>query len=118
MSNRFELIFSIKINFLSKIRDMFLYLHSKNVHVYILTNNPTAACNWTKYRHMGIGNESRYNFYRVAKVFIPQLKENNIICGFETNGFKPFSFLKNPFLNQNYNKLRLCHYYNNIFSSI
>ena len=103
---------------LKKIRDMFLYLHSKNVHVYILTNNPTAACNWTKYRHMGIGNESRYNFYRVAKVFIPQLKENNIICGFETNGFKPFSFLKNPFLNQNYNKLRLCHYYNNIFSSI
>lgn len=94
---------------LIKIRELFLYLHLKGVHVYILTNNPTAACNWSNYRHMGIGEESRYNFYRVAKVFIPQLKENNIICGYETNGFKPHSFLKNPFLSQSYHNLQLWH---------
>lgn len=103
---------------LSKLRELFTFLHAKGIHVYILTNNPTAACNWQKYRQMGIGSESRYNFYRVAKVFIPYLKENNILCGFETDGFKPYTFLQNPFLNQTYNELRLWNYSRDSLSTI
>lgn len=103
---------------LSKLRELFTFLHTKGVHVYILTNNPTAAHQWQKYRQIGIGSESRYNFYRVAKVFIPQLKESDVLCGFETNGFKPYTFINNPFLLRSYNELRLWHYHSDSLSTI
>jgi len=94
---------------LNMLRKMFYYLHKKNVKVFILTNNPLAACNWQKLNDSEIGPYSRYNFYKVAKQFIPQLKEKNILCGYETDGFKPETFSKNPYLREVYSRIEKWH---------
>ena len=76
------------------LKSMFEYLHNRNVEIFILTNNPIAS---TK-KINGLGKESKNNFFRVAKEIIPCLKKENILCGYETNGFKPHTFLKNKYL--------------------
>ena len=91
------------------LREMFDILHKKKVKIFILTNNPVAATNWQAYSNTGIGSESRYNFYKVAKQFIPLLKEENVLCGYETKCFKPHSFLKNEELNHSYSQLSQFH---------
>jgi hypothetical protein len=87
------------------LREMFTILHKKEVRIYILTNNPVAATNWRAYPNLKLGSETRYNFFKVAKQFIPQIKENEILCGYETNCFKPDTFLKNTYLNNSYSIL-------------
>jgi hypothetical protein len=78
----------------SWLKSMFEYLHNRNVEIFILTNNPIAS---TK-KINGLGKESKNNFFKVAKEIIPCLKKENILCGYETNGFKPHTFLKNKYL--------------------
>lgn len=90
---------------LSILKNMFLFLDSKNVDVFILTNNPVAAIDWRKLNDNKIGPNSRQNFYKVAKEFIPQLKEENILCGYETDCFKPQTFLNNNYLKQIYESI-------------
>jgi hypothetical protein len=75
------------------LRDLFIYLHKKHVSVYILTNNPI-ACNVEK--------EGRKHFFRVIKEIIPQIKLKEILCGYESNGFKPHAFMKNKELKKSY----------------
>ena len=97
---------------LNILKNMFLFLDSKNVDVFILTNNPTASIDWNKLNDSLIGPESRQNFYKVAKEFIPQLKEENILCGYDTNCFKPRAFLNNKYLKQMYDSIEHFHYIN------
>ena len=85
----------------SWLRSMFEYLHNRNVEIFILTNNPIAS---TK-RINGLGKESKNIFFRVAKEIIPCLKKENILCGYETNGFKPDTFLKNKYLYNLYSSI-------------
>jgi hypothetical protein len=75
------------------LRDLFIYLYKKNVSVYILTNNPI-ACNVEK--------EGRKHFFHVIKEIIPQIKLQYILCGYESNGFKPHAFMKNRELKKSY----------------
>ena len=83
------------------LRSMFEYLHKKNVEIFILTNNPIAS---TK-KINGLGKESKNVFFNVAKEIIPFLKKENILCGYETNGFKPYTFLKNKYLYNLYSSI-------------
>lgn len=83
------------------LKSMFEYLHNRNVEIFILTNNPIAS---TK-RINGLGKESKNNFYRVVKEIIPCLKKENILCGYETNGFKPHTFLKHTYLYKLYSSI-------------
>jgi hypothetical protein len=83
------------------LRSMFEYLHNRNVEIFILTNNPIAS---TK-KINGLGKESKNMFFRVAKEIIPCLKKENILCGYETNGFKPYTFLKNKYLYNLYSSI-------------
>jgi hypothetical protein len=95
---------------LNWLRQMFHYLYKKNVKVFILTNNPVAACNWRKLNDPAIGPYSRYNYYKIVKKFIPQIKEQNILCGYETNGFKPETFFNNPYLREIYTRIQHWNY--------
>jgi len=76
------------------LKEMFIILYKKGIKVYILTNNPVAVNNWRAYPNIKLGSETRYNFFKVAKQFIPQIKEQEILCGYETNCFKPDTFLQ------------------------
>jgi hypothetical protein len=84
---------------------MFEILHKQKVEIYILTNNPMAAKNMNIIKLAGLGFLSRHNFYKVIKQIIPQFKEENLLCGYETNGIKPQTFMNVPYLNQLYKKL-------------
>ena len=101
---------------LSILKNMFLFLDSKNVDVFILTNNPIAAVDWQKLNDNIIGANSRQNFYKLAKEFIPQLKEENILCGYETNCFKPRAFLNNNYLKNAYESIEHFHFLNSLCS--
>ena len=92
------------------LRNLFTHLNKIHVEFYILTNNPTASCSWKKFTHLGIGPESRNNFYNVVKEIIPGLKEENVLCGYETNGFKPDSFSNNEYLRNIYYKIQHWHF--------
>ena len=92
------------------LRNLFTYLDKINVEIYILTNNPTAACNWRRFQDKGIGPESRANFYKVVKELIPGLKKNNLLCGYETNGFKPDTFSNNEYLRNIYYRIQHWHF--------
>lgn len=94
---------------LEYLKNMFHLLDIQGIEVYILTNNPTAACDWKKLNDDGIGPESRDNFYNVAKEIIPDLKKENVLCGFETNCFKPDTFSNNEYLRNIY--YRIQHWY-------
>ena len=83
------------------LRSMFEYLHNKNVEIFILTNNPIAS----NKKIFGLGKKSKNNFFRVAKEIIPGLKKENILCGYETNGFKPHTFLQNKYLYNLYSSI-------------
>jgi phosphoglycolate phosphatase-like HAD superfamily hydrolase len=98
-------------------QNMFNFFHEKGVEVFILTNNPVAACNWRKLNDKGIGEFSRHNFYKVAKQFIPHIKLQNILCGYETDGFKPDSFNNNPRLRDVYARIQHWHFQNSASSS-
>jgi len=100
------------------LQKMFEFLHEKNVKVYILTNNPVAAINWRKLNDSGIGDYTRQNFIKVVKQFIPQIKEQNVLCGYETDGFKPDTFSKDPYLNEVYSRMEHWHYNNSSATSI
>jgi len=95
---------------MSWLKEMFNFLYKKNIEVYILTNNPIAACNWNKLNDDGIGPFSRANFFNVVKQIIPHMKEENILCGYETDGFKPDTFSKNSHLTQIYTRIQHWHY--------
>ena len=82
---------------------MFEVLHKQQVEIFVLTNNPMAAKNMNIIRFVGLG--SRFNFYNVIKEIIPQFKEQNLLCGYETQGIKPHTFMNNPYLNRLYNKI-------------
>jgi len=103
------LYYAGSINRLNKLKEMFKHLYKKNVQVYILTNNPTASCNWEKNIQYGIGPQSRINFFKLVKEFIPQIKEENILCGFDTNGFKPDCFFNNEYLRNLYYDIQHNH---------
>ena len=95
---------------LIRLRQLFEYLYTQKVEVFILTNNPTAACNWRKIHEIGIGPMSRHNFFQVVKEFIPHMKEKNILCGYETECFKPYTFFNNNYLRNLYLKMEQEHY--------
>jgi len=99
-------------NRLEGLQNMFNFLHEKGVEVFILTNNPVAACDWRKLDDPSIGDYSRRNFYKLAKQFIPQLKMQNLLCGFETNGFKPDTFNNNKRLREVYARIQHWHFQN------
>ena len=84
---------TIRFNML---RNMFELLHKKNIHVFILTNNPTAST--VKINNMG--PNARDNFYKIAKQIIPQIHKDDILCGYDDDCFKPTTFLKNIFLSK------------------
>lgn len=90
--------------------NMFDFLHKKNVVIFILTNNPIAASHWKKMNDPGIGPLSRPSFYKVVKQFIPQIKEKNILCGFETDYFKPDTFSNNDYLREVYSRIQHWHF--------
>ena len=92
-------------NRLNMLKNMFLYLHSKNIEIFVLTNNPVAAIDWVKVNEPFVGNKSRANFCKLVKEFIPLIKDKNILCGYETQNFKPTTFLKNPYLRFYYKSL-------------
>ena len=99
------------------LRNMFTYLHEAGVEIFILTNNPVAACHWRKLHDKGIGDFSRHNFYMVAKQFIPNIKLPNILCGYETDCFKPDSFNNNSRLREVYSQIEHWHIQNSASSS-
>ena len=84
---------------------MFEVLDKQKVEIFVLTNNPMAAKNMNIVRLVGLGFLSRFNFYNVIKEIIPQFKEDNLLCGYETQGIKPQTFMNNPYLNRLYNKI-------------
>ena len=88
------------------LKNMFIELKKKKVKIFILTNNPVASKDWPLYnrQYPYIGPGTRHNFYRLVKEFIPQLKEENMLCGLDTNGFKPGTFMQNKTLSRTY-----CH---------
>jgi hemolysin-activating ACP:hemolysin acyltransferase len=49
--------------------------------------------------------ETRAWFYQVAKQIIPSLKPENMICGYDTRGYKPDAFMKNAYLNSVYTRI-------------
>lgn len=87
------------------LKTMFDFLHKQKVEIYVLTNNPMAAKNMNIIKLVGLGFLSRFNFYNVIKQIIPQFKEENLLCGYETNGIKPQTFMNNPYLNKLYQKI-------------
>ena len=97
---------------LEGLKNMFTYLDEAGVEIFILTNNPVAACHWQKLHDKGIGDFSRHNFYMVVKQFIPQIKMQNILCGYETNCFKPDSFSNNHRLREVYSQIEHWHIQN------
>jgi len=99
---------------LEGLQNMFRFLHEKNVEVFVLTNNPVAACDWKKLNDPWIRDFSRHNFYNVVKQFIPQIKLENILCGYETDCFKPHTFSNNKYLRETYAKI---HHWHNSNSS-
>jgi len=84
---------------------MFEVLYKQNVEIFVLTNNPMAAKNMNIVKLVGLGFLSRFNFYNVIKEIIPQFKQENLLCGYETQGIKPQTFMNNPYLNRLYNKI-------------
>jgi hypothetical protein len=84
---------------------MFEVLHKQHVEIFVLTNNPMAAKNMNIVKLVGLGFLSRFNFYNVIKEIIPQFKQENLLCGYETQGIKPQTFMNNPYLNRLYNKI-------------
>jgi hypothetical protein len=84
---------------------MFEILHKNKVDIFILTNNPMAAKNMNIIKLAGLGFLSRFNFYNVIKQIIPQFQEDNLLCGYETNGIKPQTFMNVPYLNKLYKKM-------------
>ena len=99
------------------LQNMFNYLHEAGVEIFILTNNPVAACHWRKLHDKGIGDFSRQNFYKVAKQFIPNIKLENILCGYETDCFKPDTFNNNPRLREVYSQIEHWHFQHSASSS-
>ena len=71
----------------------------------------TVLCNSTESDSLSFNQnqndtkESKNNFFRVAKEIIPGLKKENILCGYETNGFKPHTFLQNKYLYNLYSSI-------------
>ena len=94
---------------LNMLKDMFIELHKKKVKIFILTNNPIASKDWQLYnkQYSRIGPNSRNNFYRLVKEFIPELEEQNVLCGRDTNGFKPGTFMQNKTLSRTYSRSSL-----------
>ena len=89
------------------LKNMFKTLKNKGVHVYILTNNPVAS-------NEKIGNDdcseySREYFHNISKQIIPGLKDHHILCGYESNGFKPSTFSNNEHLREAYKKMHSWH---------
>lgn len=84
---------------------MFEVLHKQKVEIFVLTNNPMAAKNMNIIKLLGLGFLSRFNFYNVIKQIIPQFKEENLLCGYETQGIKPQTFMNVHYLNSLYNKI-------------
>jgi hypothetical protein len=84
---------------------MFEVLYKQHVEIFVLTNNPMAAKNMNIVKLVGLGFLSRFNFYNVIKEIIPQFKQENLLCGYETQGIKPQTFMNNPYLNRLYNKI-------------
>jgi hypothetical protein len=84
---------------------MFEILHKNKVEIFILTNNPMAAKNMNIIKLAGLGFLSRFNFYNVIKQIIPHFQEDNLLCGYETNGIKPQTFMNVPYLNKLYKKM-------------
>lgn len=84
---------------------MFEVLHKQKVVIYVLTNNPMAAKDMNIIKLAGLGFLSRFNFYNVIKQIIPHFQEENLLCGYETQGIKPQTFMNNSYLNQMYSKI-------------
>jgi hypothetical protein len=97
---------------LEGLKNMFHFLHEKGIETYILTNNPVAACNWRKLHDRGIGPFSRQNVYKMVKQFIPHIKLKNILCGYETQCFKPDTFSGNRHLREVYSQIEHWHFQN------
>jgi len=95
---------------LEGLKNMFAYLDEAGIEVFILTNNPIAARNWKKLHDKGINDFSRHNFYMVVKQFIPQIKLQNILCGYETDCFKPDTFSNNHRLREVYSQIEHWHF--------
>jgi hypothetical protein len=91
------------------LRSMFLFLERHSVHVFILTNNPLACLDWKKNESIGIGPLSRKHFFGVLNQFIPQLTIGDVLCGYESNCFKPHTFSCNPFLRSVYERMEKWH---------
>jgi len=104
------LYYSGSKNRLHYMKSLFNYLDTINVEFFILTNNPTAILNWKDFKDCPVGPESRSNFYKLAKEFIPTLKEENIICGYETFGDKLESFRRNNYLENIYCQIEKNYY--------
>ena len=81
----------------------FKFLQKKNIRVFIITNNPVACCNWKIVP--GIGPNSRPHFYNIVSKIIPNIMEKDILCGYESECFKPHTFLNNKYLKELYEKI-------------
>jgi hypothetical protein len=92
---------------LEYIRSLSDFLYKHKVDVYILTNNPLASMQWDKWK---VGPESRRQFYHVVKEFFPSIQIQNILCGLDTDGFKPDVFLTHPILHDMYKRMEHWEY--------
>jgi hypothetical protein len=80
-----------------------------HVEFFILTNNPVASSRPETMKKIGVIPETREWFYQVAKQIIPSLKPENMICGYDTQGYKPDAFMKNGYLNSVYEMIEHWH---------
>jgi len=92
---------------LQYIRSLSAFLDRHKVHVYILTNNPLASIQWDKWK---VGPESRRQFYLVVKEFFPSIQIQNVLCGLDTDGFKPDVFLTHTRLRHMYERMEHWQY--------
>jgi len=96
---------------LQYLRGLSDFLEKHRVHIYILTNNPLATNYWEKWINTAaVGPESRHQFFMVVKQFFPSLKIENVLCGLDTDGFKPDVFLTNQHLRDMYGRMEHWHY--------
>ena len=89
------------------LKEMFKTLKRLGVHIYILTNNPVASDK--KIENDDCSEYSKEYFHNISKQIIPGIKKEDILCGYESNGFKPSTFSDNQHLREAYKKMHSWH---------
>lgn len=93
---------------LQDLRRLFIKLYERwDVEFFILTNNPVATCDPKK---SCVGPISKSLFFLVVKEIFPFLPFSHILCGFDTNCFKPDTFSNETYLRKIYKEIQHWHF--------